>query len=112
LVLNKVDVVKQTGMFEMMQTLFPDGLCISAKKGLGLEELKERVLMKYRGGEILLRVVSRQSDGKVQHFMRACGSVIKETYIDGSVEIEARLGSNQLADLKRLHPVSLEIMRS
>jgi GTP-binding protein HflX len=112
LVLNKVDVVKQTGMFEMMQTLFPDGLCISAKKGLGLEELKERVLMKYRGGEILLRVVSRQSDGKVQHFMRACGSVIKETYIDGSVEIEARLGSNQLADLKRLRPVSLEIMRS
>jgi GTP-binding protein HflX len=112
LVLNKVDVVKQTGMFEMMQTLFPDGLCISAKKGLGLEELKERVLMKHRGEELLLRVVSRQSDGKVQHFIRACGSVIKETYTDGSVEIEARLGSNQLADLKRLRPVSLEIIRS
>ncbi|MHC4265122.1 MAG: GTPase HflX [Planctomycetota bacterium] len=112
LVLNKVDIVKQMGMFEMVQTLYPDALCISAKRNLGQEQLKERVLMEYRGGEVFLRIVSRQSNGKVQHFIRACGTIIKETYIDGTVQIEARLGSNQLAELKSLHPVSVQIMQS
>jgi GTP-binding protein HflX len=111
LVLNKVDAVKQTGTFEMIQTLFSDALCISAKTNLGLKDLKERVLTEYKGGELLLRVVSRQSNGKVQHFMRACGTIIKETYLDGTVQIEARMGSNQLAELRRLRPVSVEIVQ-
>jgi hypothetical protein len=59
-----------------------------------------------------LRIISRQSDGKVQHFIRACGTIVNETYRDGTVEIEARLGSNQLAELKRLRPKSLEIIET
>jgi GTP-binding protein HflX len=112
LMLNKVDVVKQTGLFEMVETLFPEALCISAKRSLGLEGIKEKVLMKYKGKELFLRIVNRQSDGKVQHFIRACGTIVKETYRDGTVEIEARLGSNQLAELKRLRPRSLEIIET
>jgi GTP-binding protein HflX len=112
LVLNKVDVVRQSGIFEMMETLLPEAICTSAKTGLGLEELKEGVLIQYKGGELFLRIVSRQSDGKVQNFIRACGTVIREIYTDGTVQIEARLGSNQLAELKSLHPMSVEIMQS
>ena len=101
-VFNKVDIVKKIGELEMLQTLFPDAVCISAKTGFGLEQLNEAVLAKYKGAELLLRVASSQSNGKVQSFLRAYGQIIKEQYSDSSVLIDARLGRNQLAGLKRL----------
>ena len=112
IVFNKVDIVKKIGELEMLQTLFPDALCISAKTGLGLERLSEKVLAKYRGAELLLRVGSSQSNGKVQSFLRAYGTIVKEQYRDGSVLIDAKLGRNQLVGLKRLRPENIEILQS
>lgn len=111
-VFNKVDIVKNLGELEMLQTLFPDAVCISAKTGFGLERLSETVLAKYKGAELLLHLSSRQSDGKVQSFLRAYGTIIKETYHDGSVIIDARLGRNQLAGLKKLQPENIEIIEA
>jgi GTPase len=109
-VLNKVDVVRKIGDVEMLQTLFPDAVCISAKTGFGLEQLSAAVSVKYRGGEVLVRVCSSQANGKIQSFLRAYGQVLKEQYCDGSVLIDARLGQNQLAGLQRLHPETIEIV--
>jgi GTP-binding protein HflX len=109
-VLNKVDAVRKIGDVEMLQTLFPDAVCISAKTGLGLEQLSAAVSEKYRGGEVLLRVCSSQSNGKVQSFLRAHGTIVTERYLDSSVLIEAHLGRNQLPGLRRLHPETLEII--
>jgi GTP-binding protein HflX len=112
MVFNKVDIVKRIGEFEMLQTLFPDAVCISAKTGLGLEKLTEIVLEKYRGDELLLRVCSSQSNGKLQSFLRANGQILKEQYRDGTVLIDTRLGRNQLSSLKRLQPKNIEILQS
>jgi len=111
-VFNKVDIVRRIGDFEMLQTLFPDAVCISAKAGYGLEKLNEAVAARYRGAEILLRVASSQSNGKVQSFLRAHGQILNEQYQDSSVLIDAKLGRNQLADLKRLQPDKLEIVEA
>ena len=102
--------VETIGELEMLQTLFPDAVCISAKMGFGLEQLGEAVLEKYKGGELLLHLVCSQSNGKVQSFLRAYGKVLKEQYLDGSVLIDAKLGRNQLAGLKKLHPENIEIV--
>jgi len=112
IVLNKVDVVMEIGELEVLQTLFPDAVCISAKTDFGLEQLSEAVLAKYKGAEILLRLTCSQSNGKVQSFLRAYGTIVKEQYCDGSVLIDARLGQNQLAGLKRLGPENIEIVES
>ena len=109
-VLNKVDIVKEVGRLEMLQTLFADAVAISAKTGLGLDRLSAVVTAKYRGDEVLLRVSSSQSNGKVQGFLRAHGQILKEQYLDSSVLIDARLGRNQLPDLKRLRPEAIEIV--
>ncbi len=109
-VFNKVDIVRRIGELEMLQTLYPDAVCISAKTGYGLEKLNEAVAARYRGAEILLRVASSQSNGKVQSFLRAHGQILNEQYQDSSVLIDAKLGRNQLADLKRLHPETIEIV--
>jgi GTP-binding protein HflX len=112
LALNKVDIVRKVSDLEMVQTLFPDAVCISAKTGLGLEQLSEAVSARYKGAVVLLRVRSSQSDGRVQSFLRAYGQIIEEQYLDGSVQIDATLGRNQLPGLKRLHPERIEIVEA
>lgn len=112
IVFNKVDIIKKVSELEMLQTLFPDAVCISAKTGMGLEQLSEAVSAKYKGAELLLRVSSTQSNGKVQSFLRAYGQVLKEQYCDSSIQIDARLGRNQLPGLKSLHPKSIEIVET
>jgi len=112
LVLNKVDIVRKVSDLEMAQTLFPDTVCISAKTGLGLEQLSEAVLTRYKGATVLLRVSSSQSDGRIQSFLRAYGQIVKEQYRDGSVQIDVHLGRNQLPGLKRLKPQNIEIVEA
>ncbi|UCC98641.1 MAG: GTPase HflX [Phycisphaerales bacterium] len=108
--LNKVDAVRNIGELEMIETLYPGSVSISAKTGFGLDKLAEAVTSRYKGDELLLRVVSSQSNGKVQSFLRAHGRVVNEQYADNSILIDARLGRNQLGDLKRLHPQIIEIV--
>ncbi|HUW18741.1 MAG TPA: GTPase HflX [Sedimentisphaerales bacterium] len=112
LLLNKVDATSKIGELEVLQTLFPDALYISARTGVGLERLSEAVLAAYKGGELLLRVAASQSNGKVQSYLRAHAVIIDEQYSDSAVLIDARLGLNQLAGLKRLRPENIEILQS
>ncbi len=110
MVFNKIDIVKNIGSLEMLQTVYPDALCISAKTGFGMDVLGDVVTEKYRGVELLVHVESSQADGRVQAFLRANGTIIKEEYLDGSVLIDVKLGQNQLAELKRLRPETIEIV--
>ena len=96
----------------MLQTLFTDAIAISAKTGFGLDNLAEKIAEAYKGGELLVRVSSNQSNGKVQSFLRAHGQILDEQYLDSSVIIEAKIGRNQLPDLQKLHPGNLEILQS
>ncbi len=112
LALNKLDIARKAGDVEVLQTLYPEALCISAKTGLGIERLCQAVLDKYRGDELLLLVTTSQSDGRIRSFLNACGAIVKENYSDGGVRIKARLGGNQLPQLKKLGPESIEILQS
>jgi GTP-binding protein HflX len=108
--LNKVDAARNIGDIEMIETLFPDAVSISAKTGFGLDKLANAVTARYRGTEILLRVVSSQANGKVQSFLRAHGRILSEQYADNSIVIDARLGRNQLPELYRLHPDAIDLV--
>ncbi len=112
MVFNKIDSLKKLGQLEMLQTLFTDAVALSAKMGLGLDQLAEKVTEKYKGGELVVRVSSSQSNGKVQSFLRAHARILSEQYLDGFVLIDAQLGQNQLPDLKRLHPDQLDIIEA
>ncbi|OHB79200.1 MAG: GTPase HflX [Planctomycetes bacterium RBG_16_55_9] len=109
-VLNKIDAVRSIGDLETLELCLRDSVSISAKTGYGLEALSEAVAERYKGTETLLRVTASQSNGKVQSYLRAHGRILDERYDNSSVVIEARLGRNQLPDLKRLHPDDIEII--
>jgi GTP-binding protein HflX len=111
-VLNKVDAIRDISRLELIQTLYPDAASISARSGFGLEELGQKVTAIYMGGEVVLRVSSSQSNGKVQSFLRAHGRILSEHYADSSVIIDVKMGSKQLPELQRLRPDKLEIVRT
>ncbi len=109
-VLNKADAVRDISHVEFLSTVLHDSVCISAKTGLGLDELCEAVVNRYEGKELLLRVRSTHSNGKVQSYLRARGRIVSEEYRDSLVVIDARLGRNQLPGLKRLRPQDIEVI--
>ena len=111
-ILNKVDAVKKINVLETLETLLPDSVSISARTGHGLEALSEAITARYKGTELLLRVTSSQSNGKVQSYLRAHGRILNEQYADSFVVVEAQLGRNQLPDLKHLHPKNIEIVNA
>lgn len=108
--LNKVDIAAVFGQIDTLQTLFPDAISISAKTGLGLDRLSRAVADRYRGGRVALRLTVSQSDGRIQHFLRAHGQILSEQYTDSNVIIEATLGRNQLPALQSIHPKTIEII--
>lgn len=114
MLLNKADIAcagSGKGGLEMLNTLYPEALCISAKTGLSLDKLADKVVEIYRGGEVELEVRSPQGNGKVQSFLRAHGTVIDEKYRDSCVVISARLGQNQLGQLRQIAGRGCEIIR-
>lgn len=109
-VLNKIDSVTDVASYETAQTLFPDAVSLSAKTGSGVDKLCQMVTDRYKGMELFLRIESPQANGKLQSFLRANSEIVSEKYTDNMVTIEARVGRNQLAELKRLGSPDLQII--
>jgi len=109
-VFNKVDAIQDIGPLEMLQTLHPDAVSISARTGLGLDELAQGVIRHYKGRVLLLRVTTSQANGKVQSFLRTYGQIVNERYDDGQAILDVRMGKNQLPELERLRPEKLEVV--
>jgi GTPase len=109
LVFNKMDR-QSSSTADMMKTLYPEALPISAKKGTGIDELIQTVIDRVTGDILHLRVTCSQADGKIRNFLHAHGEVFSEDYADTTVTIEAQLGKRQLPGLQRLKPESYDIV--
>ncbi len=108
---NKSDAITNMSPLETLETMYPDAVTISAKTGLGLDELARKVVEHYKGREIVLRVTTPHSNGKVQSFLRTYGQILSEQYDDGVAILEVRMGKNQLPELERLRPEKLEVVQ-
>lgn len=109
-VLNKADLIQSLDRLEMLQTIYPDAVTVSAKTGMGLDKLGQVVCDRYQGGEERVGVTCRPSDGRLMAFLRTHGRIIQETYLEDSVRIEVLLGRNQMTGLHRLQPEQIEIL--
>ena len=106
--LNKSDNIANRGVFDSVQTVFSDALSVSAKTGLNLEKLAAMIAERVRGGNLRVRITSHAADGKLHSFLRTVGKDVQEEYFDNNVRIEATLGKNQLAQVKRLGEFEIE----
>lgn len=108
--LNKSDHIANRAIFESVQTVFSDSISISAKTGMNLDELAAAIVEKVRGQHIRVRVTIPAADGKLQSYLDTVGRQLEKEYFDSTVQIEATLGQNQLAQLKRLAPQQIEYL--
>ncbi len=111
-VLNKIDAIKDISALEMLETVYPNAVSISARGGRGLDALARNVMEFYRGGDVVVRVSSRPADGRIHSFLRKHGQILDEQYGESSVVIDVRMGQNQLPELQRLKPDAIETMKS
>lgn len=109
-IFNKVDAVKKTSDLDMLQTIYPEAICISAKTGFGLDKFSEAVVARYKGNEVLVRVTYAHTNGKVINFLRSQGKIMETQYNENLVSVEVKLGKNQLPELYHLHPDNVEII--
>lgn len=108
--LNKADRLANRSVFEAVQTVFPDALTISAKTGLNLDVLAQRIVQKVSGGQVRVRITASAADGRLQSFLRTAAADLVVEYRNGSVCIEATLGRNQLKRLERLGSCRIEYL--
>jgi len=109
-VFNKIDILTDLSRLEMLNAIHFDAVNISAKTGLGTDALTQAVLARYKGGEVTIQVRTSPANGRLQNYLRAFAIVLQEQYNDGSIVIDARLGKNQLAEVKKLLPDELLII--
>ena len=112
IVFNKVDRPSAGRQLDIMAALYPDAICLSARTGRGIDRLVDVVCDRLVGRKLHLSVCCRQSDGRIPGFLRACGTILSETYQDSTVTLEAYLGAKQLAHLEHLRPESYRILES
>lgn len=108
--LNKADIVKNQSQLELLGTIYPDAICISARTGMNLDVLKEKVLEIYAGGEVILRVTASAADGRIQNFLKANATVLQQQFTDSTVVMDIKLGKSQLAELERFKPIKIEYL--
>jgi GTP-binding protein HflX len=106
--LNKADIVNNQAQFELLQTIYPEAICISAKTGMNLDVLKEKVLEIYTGGEVVLRVTASAADGRIQSYLKSNATVLQQQFTDSTVVMDVRLGKNHLPELERFRPAKIE----
>lgn len=106
--LNKADIVRNQTQFELLQTIYPDAISISAKTGMNLDLLKEKVLEIYTGGQVVLRVTINAADGRIQNYLRLNTAILKQDYTDSTVIMDVKLGKNRLAELQKFKPIQIE----
>jgi len=106
--LNKADIVKNQAQFELLQTIYPDAISISAKTGMNLDVLREKVCEIYTGGQVVLRVTASAADGKIQNYLAANATILQQQFTDSTVVMDVRLGKNRLAELERFRPEKIE----
>lgn len=100
LVLNKADKLEDNAELLLLTREHPDALAISAKTGVGIDQLVERVRAASRGQTKTLDFTIPHADGKTLNFLENRAVILDRDYGPDHVTLKARIGDRQLAMLK------------
>lgn len=104
MLLNKIDVVDDGSLVEMLSKCRANSLRISARRGDGLEALKAEVVRRVMGdtAEATIRVPHRE--GKLMAEIDRLACVRERRYLTDAVELDISMSRNQLRQLRGRHP--------
>ncbi len=102
LVLNKIDQLETNADLLVFQQRFSDAMSISAKTGIGVADLVERIRAASRGEMMELSVSLPLRAGKAIGFLETRAQVTKRQYEDQQAILTVRIGARQLAQLRAM----------
>jgi GTPase len=102
LVLNKVDAIQDESLFTALRSDYPDGVMISALRGIGITELLEQIVQKttldYEVHDLELPI----ENSRVIAYIHQYGEVRKIDYSDTSVHVVFKMHKNYTPKLMHL----------
>ena len=96
LVQNKIDAMEHNADLLIFEKQHPQALAISARTGLQVDQVVEKVRDAMRGGWHELRLDVPVSDGKAAHFLESRATVLDRRYEGDRVLFTVRIGRRQL----------------
>lgn len=100
LVLNKMDLVNGEQQ-AFLRRNWPEAVCVSALKGDGLQELKERVRDFFRSRLVSVELLLPYGDGRVIGDIYRVGSEVELKNLEDGVAVRARLPREEAARFNR-----------
>ncbi|MCD4656770.1 MAG: GTPase HflX [Planctomycetes bacterium] len=92
IVFNKVDLLEPNDdaqkKLEVLQTLYPQSIAVSAKVGLGIEELKNKILLELRKSWISGKMQIHHGNGKLIGILKDETEIQREEYKEKHVEYD------------------------
>jgi GTP-binding protein HflX len=122
LLLNKIDTEEGEQNYPFWRTLHQDAIPISARTGLGLDQLAEAVYRFVRGQQVDVTLQADLANGKLLSFLESHTRIQDRVIVDGTpdgdsadgtgdgqakVRIRAIMGKQTLADLSRNDQVEI-----
>ncbi|MCC7335900.1 MAG: GTPase HflX [Pirellulaceae bacterium] len=108
LVINKIDVPGAAERMQAVQNRYRHSVAVSARSGLGLDQLATRVSHELSAGFVTLSVRLDVGDGKTMAWLAKSGEITSKQFHDDHVEIHARMPSRFAGRLARGgHPIEV-----
>jgi len=112
ILLNKVDLVDDLAMLQVLRLKLSNARPISAKTGQGVPELTEQVHELIAGPSQRATVRVANADGRAIAFLEKHAQVLNRRYVDHSVEMDVVIGRSHLNRLQERYPASKILLRS
>lgn len=100
LVLNKIDALAERACLQSLLNRYPNALPISARKGIGLENLALAVSEALSRTFLDVDVELEAGDGRLLAYLAAHGEVLSKRYCDSRVVVHCRIPQRYLGRIR------------
>ena len=108
LALNKIDSVNGGVQLEALRSRYPQAVPISARNGLGISQLENKVSAALSRDFLDLEFQLEVSDGRTLAYLAKHGEVLSRTFVDDRVVVHCRISQQHLGPLRQEKEVSFQ----
>ncbi len=109
LVFNKVDALDSPGALQQLKAKYPQGVFISAARGINLGELEEALQTILDESIRKVTAVISPPDYKLMAELHSLSGILSERYEENSIHVECEIKPQTLNRLLKLYPGILQV---
>jgi GTP-binding protein HflX len=104
--LNKIDMLEDKSLLQILQRKLPDALSVSAKSGSGLSALVEKVRNMVSGPPQQATIRLQTADGRAIAFLEKHAQVLDRRYDTDTVDMDVVMGETILSRMQKNFPAT------